>query len=259
MKIAISGKGGVGKTTLSSGLALYFADQGRRVIAIDADPDANLAVALGATLEEAAACKALVEEDDLIEERTGAKPGAGGMFSLSPDVSDVPELCGIDIDGVRLLRMGTVDYGGAGCMCSESSFLKALLADLLLDSGDVVILDMEAGIEHLGRGTAQGVDAFIVVVEPGMRSIQTAHTVAKLAADIGVRRVFGVGNKVRSDEDIEFIRRELAPVPLLATMPVSEGVRQADLDGACAYRVDAAFASAVGAIASQLEELVGTD
>ncbi len=259
MKIAVSGKGGVGKTTLASGLALYYADAGRRVFAIDADPDANLASALGASPQEAAACKALAEEDDLIEERTGARPGTGGMFRLNPEVSDVPETCGIDVDGVRLLRMGTVERGGSGCMCSESSFLKALLSHMLLEMDDVVVLDMEAGIEHLGRGTAEGVDAFIVVVEPGKRSVQTAHTVVALASDLGVRNVLAVGNKVRSDSDAEFIRREVAPVPLVTNIPDSEAVRRADLDGVSAYRADPAFARSVAEVAAALERVVGTD
>lgn len=259
MKIAVSGKGGVGKTTLASGLALHYADAGRRVFAIDADPDANLGSGLGATPEQVEACKPLSEEADLIEERTGARPGAGGMFSLNPEVSDVPEICGIDVGGVRLLKMGTVERGGSGCMCSESSFLKALLANLLLERDDVVVLDMEAGIEHLGRGTAEGVDAFLVVVEPGMRSVQTAHHVAALAADLGVRHILAVGNKVRTPQDADFIREHLGDVPLVAVIPESEAVRRADLEGASAYRTDADFAEIVGEVASSIERVVGTD
>lgn len=256
MKIAISGKGGVGKTTLSAGLARFWAAQGRSVVAIDADPDANLAAALGATPEQSAACTPLSHEDDLIEERTGARPGTGGMFRLNPDVSDVVERCGVDVQGVSLLRMGTVERGGAGCMCAEGTFLKAFMHELLVRREDVAVLDMEAGIEHLGRGTADSVDAFVVVVEPTSRSVQTAHAVRALAGDIGVRDVVAVGNKVRGEDDVEYLLRELGQVPLLATIPESDAVRMADREGSSPYDADPEFAAAVEAVAAALTEHV---
>lgn len=252
MKIAVSGKGGVGKTTLSSGLALFFAEEGRRVIAIDADPDANLAIALGATPEQAASCTALVNEDDLIEERTGAAPGKGGMFILNPDVSDVVDTCGVDVNGVTLLRTGTVELGGGGCMCSEGTFLKAFMRHLLLDSDDVAILDMEAGIEHLGRGTAEGVDVFVVVVEPGMRSVSTAFVVRSLAADLGVRDVVAVGNRVRGPEDVAYLREVLGDIELIGTLPDSDEVRRADREGISPFGIDAEFTEALQSIAASL-------
>ena len=252
MKIAISGKGGVGKTTLSSSLARLWAAEGRRVIAIDADPDANLAMALGATEEQAAACVPLSQQDALIEERTGAAPGKGGMFNLNPDVSDVVEKCGVDVNGVTLLRTGTVELGGGGCMCSEGTFLKAFMRHLLLASDDVAILDMEAGIEHLGRGTAEGVDVFIVVVEPGMRSVQTAHVVRALAADLGVRGVVAVGNRVRGPEDVEYLRGVLGEIPLIGTLPDSDAVRRADREGRSPYGIDPQFTGALQTIAASL-------
>jgi len=255
VKLAISGKGGVGKTTLSANLARLWAAEGRRVIAIDADPDANLAAALGADVAAAEACVPLSELDDLIEERTGARPGAGGMFRLNPDVSDVVESCGVDVAGVTLLRMGTVERGGAGCMCSEGVFLKAFVDHLLLQRDEMAILDMEAGIEHLGRGTAKAVDAFVVVVEPGMRSIQTAHVVHRLAADIGVREVVAVANRVRGDDDLEFLRRELGDVVLLGALPDSDAVRRADREGRSAFAEDPEFDAALRSIASALEAL----
>ena len=258
MKIAISGKGGVGKTTLSSGLARLWVAEGRRVIAIDADPDANLATALGADTQTAAACVPLSKMDDLIEERTGARPGAGGMFKLNPEVSDVVETCGVDVDGVTLLRMGTIERGGAGCMCSEGTFLKAFLHHLLVERDDIAILDMEAGIEHLGRGTAEAVDVFVVVVEPGGRSMQTARIVRDLASDIGVRSVVAVGNRVRGPEDIEYLKAELDDIPLIGTLPESDEVRRADRDGLSPYGRDPEFTEGLGAIAAALVDRVKT-
>lgn len=255
MKIAVSGKGGVGKTTLSAGLARLYAEEGRRVIAIDADPDANLAAALGATPEQAASCTPLSEMGDLIEERTGVRPGQGGMFRLNPDVSDVVERCGVTIDGVTLLRMGTVERGGSGCMCSESTFLKAFLSHLLIERDEVAILDMEAGIEHLGRGTAEHVDAFVVVVEPTSRSVQTAHAVRGLAADIGVPDVVAVGNKVRDSDDDAYLSDALGDIPLLGTIPVSDAVRLADREGRSPWGTDDAFTCALRRIADALESM----
>ncbi len=254
MKLAVSGKGGVGKTTLSSSLARLWASEGRRVIAIDADPDANLATALGADAETAAACTPLSQMDDLIEERTGARPGQGGMFRLNPDVSDVVDMCGLDVGGVTLLRMGTVERGGSGCMCSEGTFLKAFMRHLLIDRDEVAILDMEAGIEHLGRGTAESVDVFVVVVEPAMRSVQTAHAVRDLAADIGVADVVAVGNRVRDEEDVEYLKEVLGEIPLVGTLPESTAVRRADRDGRSPFGTDEAFTEAVREIAASLTE-----
>lgn len=255
MKIAVSGKGGVGKTTLSAALASLYAAQGRRVIAIDADPDANLAAALGATPEQAAACTPLSKMDDLIEERTGARPGRGGMFRLNPDVSDIVEKCGTGVGGVVLLRMGTVERGGSGCMCAEGTFLKAFLSHLLVQRDEVAVLDMEAGIEHLGRGTAEGVDVLVVVVEPSARSLQTAHDVRRLAADIGVNRIVAVANRIRDPADERFVRDSLGDIGLLGTIPECDAVRQADREGGSPYGTDEAFTQAVGRIARALEDM----
>lgn len=259
MKLAISGKGGVGKTTLSSSLARLWASEGRRVIAIDADPDANLATALGADPEAAAACTPLSEMDDLIEERTGVRPGKGGMFRLNPDVSDVVDSCGMDVDGVTLLRMGTVERGGSGCMCAEGTFLKAFMRHLLVQRHEVAILDMEAGIEHLGRGTAESVDVFVVVVEPAQRSVQTAHMVRDLAADIGIRDVVAVGNRVRDEEDVDYLRQALGEIELLGTLPESDAVRRADREGSSPFGTDPEFTEAVRAIATALMQRTHED
>ncbi len=219
MKLAVSGKGGVGKTTLSAGLAVLFTKQGKRVIAVDADPDSNLAATLGFPEPEGIA--PLIERRDLIAERTGAAPGSSGSyFSLNPKVDDIPERCCPVHGGIRLLTVGGGNRaGGSGCLCPENAFLRSVLAHLLFEREDVVILDMEAGVENLTRGTAQGVDVLIVVVEPGWRSLETARRIRRLAADLNIARVWAVANKVRGQEDLHFIAQGLDELEVVEVLP----------------------------------------
>ena len=231
-KIAISGKGGVGKTTLAALMAHIYAEQGHSVIAIDADPAGGLAEALGIPPDLAVQVTPVSEMDDLIYERTGAKPGsAGGFFSLNPRVDDIPDRFSVSHRGIRFLRLGTIEAGGSGCICPESALLRALVTHLLLYRNEMMILDMEAGVEHLGRATAQAVDAFLIVIEPGRRSLTTAARVRELAADIGIHRVYAVGNKVRSKSDWAFIQAE-SPVPVLGYLSANPELTEADLAGA---------------------------
>ncbi|MBI4180478.1 MAG: AAA family ATPase, partial [Chloroflexi bacterium] len=204
MKIAISGKGGVGKTLLSALLTRIFAESGYAVLAIDADPDANLAATLGFPHPEE--ITPISEMKELVEERTGAKPGEiAPFYKLNPKVDDIPEKYSVKHNGIRLMVMGRIKRGGTGCYCAEGSLLQALLAHLLLARNEVVILDMEAGIEHLGRATAKAVDKLIVVVEPGRRSLETAYRIGELAEDIGLPNIAVVGNKIRSQSDRDFL------------------------------------------------------
>lgn len=257
MKIAISGKGGVGKTTLSALLAHSYAKEGRRVLAVDADPDANLGLALGFPLEALEGFVPIARMDELIMERTGARRGdLSQWFSLNPRVEDIPERCCLSREGIRLLVMGGVEKGGGGCACPENILLKHLLRHLFLEREDVVIVDMEAGLEHLGRGTAEGVDAFLVVVEPGCRSFQTARAVASLAGEIGVKRVWGVANKVRGPEDETFIARALEGIPVLGALPYDPQATQADLEGKPIYAACPLLVRAAGAIKAKLEYLL---
>lgn len=238
MKIAITGKGGVGKTTLSGTLSRLYAAEGYRVVAVDADPDANLASAIGLPKDLAAKLTPLAEMKNLVEERTGSKPGTvGGFYTLNPKVDDIPDKYSQEHQGVKMLVMGTVDTGGSGCVCAEHVLLKNLVAHLVLQRKDVVIMDMEAGIEHLGRGTAQAVDAFIVVVEPGARSVQTAFKVRDLAKDLGVKKVLVVGSKVRSESDKQFIIDSLPGIDVIGFLSYSEKVVEADLKGLSPYDV----------------------
>jgi CO dehydrogenase maturation factor len=238
MKIAITGKGGVGKTTLAAVLSHIFASGGKRVIAVDADPDANLAQALGIQPADIERIKPIAEMGELIEERTGAQPGKmGGIFKLNPRVDDLPEDFGFRIGNTTLLIMGKSKAAASGCYCPEHIFLKRLLKHLLVERDEVVIVDMEAGIEHLTRGTAEAVDAFIVVVEPGQRSIQTAATVRELAKGLGVKKVFVVANKVRNDADIQFLSERLEGMELLGAMSFRQSVMDADVKGISPYEV----------------------
>lgn len=236
MKLAIAGKGGVGKTTLASLLARVYSSEGKRVIAIDADPDANLASALGIPAEEARRITPVAELHDLIEERTGARPGsAAPVFKLNPRVDDIPDRFSVVKDGVRLLVMGKVNKGGAGCMCVESAVLRSLLSHLLLERSEVVIMDMEAGLEHLGRGTAREMDAFIVVVEPGRRSLDTAQAIARLAGDLGIVRCYVVGCKTRDEADRAFVRDNLPGFEVLGFLNYSAAIAEADRRGVSVY------------------------
>ena len=234
MKVAITGKGGVGKTTLSSTLARLYADEGRTVLAADVDPDANLGLALGLSQEEVDAIVPISKMRTLVEERTGAS-AANKFFKLNPYVADIPDTFSKDINGVKLLVMGTVDVGGSGCVCPEHVMLKSILSSLTYRKNDVVIMDMEAGLEHLGRGTAMNMDQFIVVIEPGSRSVQTYHNVKRLAADLGVKRVRVVANKVRDERDEEFVRNAIPAEDLLGMIHYNTEVIDADRNGESPY------------------------
>ena len=232
MKIGISGKGGVGKSTLAGALALLLARQGQTVLAVDADPDANLASALGISADEQKNIIPISEQKALIEERTGAEVKKyGQIFKLNPDVSDIADHYAYQHDGVALLVLGAVETGGGGCACPESVLLRTLVSDMVLYKDQTLIMDMEAGVEHLGRATAGGVDAMIVVVEPGQRAIDCAFRVQRMAGEIGLTNILIVANQVSSGDDEKFLRESLSGLPLLGCITWSEDIRQADRDG----------------------------
>ncbi len=247
MKLAIVGKGGAGKTTLAASLARRLADQGRAVVAVDADPDGNLPAALG--IPDDRIPQSIAEMRDLILERTEAKDeGAGLMFKLNPKVDDLPERFSVEAAGVKLLVLGTVELGGKGCMCPEGAVLKALLQHLLLRVEDDVILDMEAGLEHMGRASARGVDAMIAVVEPGMRSIRTANKIRRLAVDIGINRIFVAANRIRDQHELDAIHSALGGQTIIGTLPFSAELARADLEGRSVDVDDREFIEAVDRI-----------
>lgn len=252
MKIAVSGKGGVGKTTFSSFLVKALAEKGKKVLAIDADPDANLAQALG--VDKDAEITPISEMKEIIEERTEAKTGTmGSFFKLNPKVDDLPEKLSIKIDNIRLMVLGGVKTGGGGCICPESTMLKALVRHIVLARDEAVVLDMEAGLEHLGRGTAMAVDRLIVVVEPGRRSVETAHHILKLAGEIGLKKLSFVGNKIRSEKDKEFFYKYMPDFDFIGFIPFAEKIIEADLEGSPPFEKDMAGLSAVTEMLGKLE------
>lgn len=251
MKIAISGKGGVGKTTFSALLIRALDQEGRSVLAIDADPDANLAAALG--IADADRITPIADMESLVYERTEAKKGTvGGFFKLNPKVDDLPDELSTKLNNIKLMRLGGVKKGGAGCICPESTLLRALVNHIVLARNEAVVMDMEAGIEHLGRATAQAVDRLIVVVEPGRRSIETAGHIRELAAEIGLDHLAIVGNKIRNPGDEAFLREHLSGFDFLGFMAYDDALIEADLKGVSPFEVESASKNAVAEMISSL-------
>ncbi len=251
MKIAVSGKGGVGKTTFSALLIRMLSDSGKKVLAIDADPDANLASAIG--IEDAERITPIAEMKDMIFERTGAKPGTvGGFFKINPKVDDLPDTLSVRKDNIKLMRLGSVKKGGGGCLCPESTLLKNLVMHIVLARDEVVVMDMEAGIEHLGRATATAVDKLIVVVEPGRRSIDTANHIRQLAQEIHLEKIAVVGNKIRSPKDEAFIREHLADFEIMGFLPYANELIEADLEGQSPYDVASEAKSRIAEMMAKL-------
>ena len=251
MKLAISGKGGVGKTTFAALLIRTLSRDGRRVLAIDADPDANLAAALG--IADAEKITPIADMKDLVFERTGAQPGSiGGYFSLNPKVDDLPEALSAKLENIKLMRLGGVSKGGAGCICPESSLLKALVRHVVLQRDEVVVMDMEAGIEHLGRATAKAVDKLIVVVEPGRRSIDTAGHIRQLASEIKLNNIAVVGNKIRGPNDEAFLKEHLNGFEFLGFLPFDDALIEADLQGKSPFDVDSTAIAVVKEMIARL-------
>jgi CO dehydrogenase maturation factor len=236
MKIGVSGKGGVGKTSITSLIAAVSAADGKTVLAVDADPAQNLGAGLGFPPEIYDKIVPIATEDDLINERTATNPAVPtGLFKYNPKVDDIPEKYWGEFGGVRLLLLGTIVSGGAGCACPANTFLKNLMFHLIVERNETVILDMEAGLEHLGRGTTGSMDALLIVVEPGQKSLQLAMRIDKLAADLGIKKVVFVGNKVQTPEDDMLIRRSVPADRLIGILGYDQGIRRSDMNGSAVY------------------------
>lgn len=254
MKIAITGKGGVGKTTFAATLARLYAEEGKHVLAADVDPDANLGLALGFSEEVLDEITPISKMRKLVEERTCADP-TNKFFKINPKVDDLPDILSRTCNGVKLLVLGTVETGGGGCVCPEHVMLKRLISHLVLRSDDVVILDMEAGLEHLGRGTTEGMDAFVVVIEPGARSVQTYKNVKRLAHDLGIEHVRVVANKVRCQEDEDFIKKAIPEEDLLGMLHYNTEVIDADRQGKSPYDFSKTAVDEIRAIKEKIDRL----
>ena len=253
MKIAVTGKGGVGKTTIAATLARLYAAEGRKVLAADVDPDANLGLALGFSEEELDSIVPISKMRKLVEERTEATPD-NRFYKLNPKVDDIPEKYGRTCNGVKLLVLGTVETANSGCVCPEHVMLKAILSNLVFRKDDVVVMDMEAGLEHLGRGTASMMDQFIVVIEPGARSVQTYKNVKRLAEELGVHQVHVVANKVRDEADEKFIRERIPAEDLLGMVHYNIEVMEADRAGSSPYDYSATATEEIRNIKAKIDE-----
>jgi CO dehydrogenase maturation factor len=229
LKLAISGKGGTGKSTISGLLSHYFSKAGYKVLAIDSDPDSNLASAIGIPQEEIKKIITISEERLLIKERTGANPSEfGQMFKINPTVDDIPDKYSYTYKRIKLLVFGAVRKGGAGCACPENVLLKSLLADIILNKDEIVIVDMEAGIEHLGRGSSKSIDLMLIVVEPGSRSIETANNIFKLAGEIGVSKFGIIANKICNDEQAQWVKSQFPQNIFLGAISTNEIIARSD-------------------------------
>jgi CO dehydrogenase maturation factor len=252
MKLAIAGKGGVGKTTICAGLALWLAEQGRKPCVVDADPDNTLGYALGWPAEMLAGVRPLSEMRDLLAERAGGKEG-GGLFALSPPVSDLIADYTLAHGGVRLLVMGTVVQGGAGCLCPENATLRAILRELVAEEEDLLV-DMVAGLEHLGRGTAAAMQGLLIVTDATAPALRTVGRIQRLAEDLRLKPLLVAANRVREEKEVEQVAEAVAPLPVVGHISYHQGLRPEGVFGGPA---GPAFRSEIGRLAQALDAVCG--
>ncbi|MHC4266483.1 MAG: ATP-binding protein [Planctomycetota bacterium] len=255
IKIAIGGKGGVGKTTICAILAQLFAEDGYDVLAIDTDPNSTLCCAFGLPYEQSP--EQLIKMKELIAERTGTSNEAtSAYFRMNPKVSDLPEKYWVEVNGLKLLVLGAITRAGSGCACPEGSFLKALLTHTILQRQEMVIADLAAGVEFMGRASIQGIDALLVIVEPGSRSIETANKISKMARELGIKNVLAIANKITEPAETDIIKSQLKDVLLLGSLSYSKSVHQSDLKRTPVIKADNQFIEELSKAKKQLENIV---
>jgi len=256
VKIAVSGKGGVGKTFVAGVLANFFAKKGFKVLAIDADPSPNLALTLGLPSDQADRIVPVSENRRLIESKT--QTGFAGVYRLSFSVDEVVNEFGVETPyGINLLVMGSVKSAGGGCTCPANALIRALLRHLIIERDEVVVMDMEAGVEHLGRGTAKHMDAMLIVTDPSFKSIKVSKKIHGLAVEMGIEKTFIIGNKIKNEEEAELIKQFVAhhEIPLLGLIPYDEQVLKTDERGETPLKYVDSLHS-VGTIRKMGEELL---
>ena len=255
VKIAIGGKGGVGKTTVCAVWAQLFAESGYNVLAIDADPNTNLALAFGIASEQNP--EPLIRMKQLIAERTGTdKDAVGAYFRLNPKVNDLPERYWLQTKGLKLLVLGAITNAGAGCACPEGAFLKALLRHTILQRQEMVLVDLAAGVEFMGRASVQGIDALVLVIEPGGRSIETANNIGKMATELGIGFVGAIANKIMKPAQMDTIQSQLNDIALLGSIPHSPSLQEADLRRAPVFGADAELVEQLRQAKNALTDLI---
>ena len=255
LKIAIGGKGGVGKTSVCAVWAQLFAEDSFEILAVDVDPNTSLCAAFGISAEKIP--EPLIKMKELIAERTGTdKDAVGAYFRLNPKVSDLPDKHCLEFNGVKLLVLGGITHGGAGCACPEGAFLKALLTHTILQRNEVVLVDLAAGPEFLGRASIQGIDALVVVVEPGTRSIQTALSIANMAKELGVKNIVAIINKITDTNQVETIKAKLKGMTILTELAYSDKVQQADLNSENVFDSDPELVNSLRKAKDELTNLI---
>ena len=249
MKIAVSGKGGAGKTTIAAFLIQALADRDRQVLAIDADPSPHLARALD--FPQAEEIRPIAEMRDLIQERSERD---GPFYRLNPKVSDLPERFMRQKGNIKLMVLGAIQQGGAGCACADNAVLRTLLNILLLSPNEDIVIDMEAGVEHLGRGTIASVDHLLIVIQPYRGSLETASKILALGKDLKINHLGIVANQVHGLEDMNYIQ-DYSGVKPIGVFPDSDEVREAERTGAPIYNADSAFGKSARDLLNILERM----
>jgi len=256
LKIAVAGKGGSGKTTVAVLLAKILSEDRRKVLLVDLDSDPNLAAALGIPGEDA---PPLVHRKELVAERTGSTGEPGGMFLLNPRVGDLIDAHALKFsDRVSLLPVGTIESAGEGCFCPQTAFVRALLRQLALEKDESVVLDLEAGLEAFGRAAVEGLDLLLIVVETGMRSVETAKRILGMVPELGIRNVRIVANKVRPGM-LSVLSRRMAEEGLFVdiVLAYSDDLAARDLKGSPVFDyADAEFEKGARAVLRTLEQPV---